>query len=99
MSVHLGLSAPNQGFGSYKFHRHFPLSQDDLPTHTPSILSFPVLSARSTDTHNQNSGTSPEVAPVPDDGNSRGRESSQAVPEWRMTTEQIACNPEVDYTR
>ncbi|KIP09129.1 hypothetical protein PHLGIDRAFT_18738 [Phlebiopsis gigantea 11061_1 CR5-6] len=84
---------------SYKFHRHFPLSQYDLPTHTPSILSFPVLSAGSSDTHDQNSGTSPEVAPGPDDGNSRARQSSQAVPEWRMTAEQISCNPEVDYTR
>ena len=95
----LGLAQLTKELGSYKFHRHFPLSQYDLPTHTPSILSFPVLSARSSDTHDQNSGTSPEVAPGPDDGNSRARQSSQAVPEWRMTAEQISCNPEVDYTR
>ncbi|KAH7889721.1 nagb/rpia/CoA transferase-like protein [Phlebopus sp. FC_14] len=57
---------------SYKFHRLFPLSQYDLPTHNPSILAFPLTTAN---------------------------ENVSIEPSTNMTHEQIACNPDVDYTR
>ncbi|KAH9951327.1 nagb/rpia/CoA transferase-like protein [Amylocystis lapponica] len=84
---------------SYKFHRLFPLSQYDLPTHTSSILSFPSISQRiapsGSDSTRVPSDRAPAVngtpAPVP------------ALPSMdttmAMTAEQISRNPGVDYTR
>lgn len=75
---------------SYKFHRLFPLSQYDLPSHNSNILSFslPVRSGRSAsvsrpeDNTESSSATLPGPAPV------------------RITQETIAQNnPAVDYTR
>lgn len=83
---------------SYKFHRLFPLSQYDLPTHTPSTLSFPAPSAQS-DTHDPNSGASPEVSPAGAHGNSPASGEPSTAAQWTMTSEQIARNPDVDYTR
>lgn len=81
-------------FLSYKFHRLFPLSQYDLPSHNSKILSFPrlLLSERSsptrTSTHDSTSS-----AQIPTD------EKPDLVPP-KITQEQISeNNPDVDYTR
>jgi translation initiation factor eIF-2B subunit alpha len=73
---------------SYKFHRLFPLSQYDLPTHTSNILSFPLSPGGN-------------VVPPPTTGAIKtAHEKSSNVSHTRqMTSEQIACNPGVDYTR
>ncbi|KAI6150792.1 nagb/rpia/CoA transferase-like protein [Pisolithus tinctorius] len=79
---------------SYKFHRLFPLSQYDLPTHRPNILSFPLMAAP----------TPCRKHPVPlkeqpitaEERNASTLTSSQTR---YMTQEQIARNPDVDYTR
>ncbi|KIJ69434.1 hypothetical protein HYDPIDRAFT_106051 [Hydnomerulius pinastri MD-312] len=76
---------------SYKFHRLFPLSQYDLPTHNPRILAFPLTSATpspntSLQAKNPSIRTANENASIPEQSRS-------------MTHEQIACNPDVDYTR
>ncbi|KAH7930804.1 nagb/rpia/CoA transferase-like protein [Leucogyrophana mollusca] len=72
---------------SYKFHRLFPLSQYDLPTHNPSILSFPLSSAATAVSHSPSS-----IGP------SGGKTLTSEGPRF-MTQEQVACNPDVDYTR
>ncbi|OBZ75740.1 Translation initiation factor eIF-2B subunit alpha [Grifola frondosa] len=81
---------------SYKFHRLFPLSQYDLPTHNPGILAFP---------------SSPQQSPAGDNVLPPGTSSSPVaiadgtpapagiLSERTMTAEQIARNPFVDYTR
>lgn len=74
---------------SYKFHRLFPLSQYDLPSHNPNILSFslPVRAARSASVSR------------PDDANSSPAIRSVRAPVG-ITQETIAQNnPAVDYTR
>ncbi|KIJ17384.1 hypothetical protein PAXINDRAFT_112327 [Paxillus involutus ATCC 200175] len=75
---------------SYKFHRLFPLSQYDLPTHNPGILAFPLTSASSSPNSLQNKNPSIRTA----NENASPPEQSRS-----MTHEQIACNPDVDYTR
>ncbi|RXW24109.1 hypothetical protein EST38_g1715 [Candolleomyces aberdarensis] len=73
---------------SYKFHRLFPLSQYDLPSHNSKILSFlrPVRPARSASVSRPpNTTTDPQSPPT--------------APA-RITQEQISeNNPHVDYTR
>ena len=69
---------------SYKFHRLFPLSQYDLPTHHSGILAFPAA-GRSL-APSQSEPHSPEKKTI-------SRESST------LTPEQISRNPDVDYTR
>ncbi|KAA1471201.1 nagb/rpia/CoA transferase-like protein [Dentipellis sp. KUC8613] len=80
---------------SYKFHRLFPLSQYDLPTHNPGILSFPPPA--------QNADTAATKKPselTPRPSISQLSASSQSSSTQRiMTPEQIAKNPDVDYTR
>lgn len=78
---------------SYKFHRLFPLSQYDLPTHKPNILSFPLALRTpapevALQTKNQSIGTVDKDAHTLASNRTRN-----------MTQEQIACNPDVDYTR
>jgi translation initiation factor eIF-2B subunit alpha len=81
---------------SYKFHRLFPLSQYDLPTHNPSILSFPRTGSPSalnglppsSSVSQQHEGTT-----VPTESR-----SALLLP-LSMTPEQISRNPDVDYTR
>ncbi|KAJ7155994.1 hypothetical protein C8R43DRAFT_998703 [Mycena crocata] len=69
---------------SYKFHRLFPLSQYDLPSHNPRILSFPSPIERD---------QSMEVA------SPKSRSVSGAISS-SITQEDIARNnPDVDYTR
>ncbi|KAI9566454.1 hypothetical protein HD554DRAFT_2275242 [Boletus coccyginus] len=75
---------------SYKFHRLFPLSQYDLPTHNPNILAFPLPSPSSARPASQNK-----------DSSIRTTGENILTPEAprTMTHEQIACHPDVDYTR
>ncbi|KZP02859.1 nagb/rpia/CoA transferase-like protein [Athelia psychrophila] len=83
---------------SYKFHRLFPLSQYDLPTHNPSILSFPrtvpslpgaAALSSFPDAHSERENSAMK---------SRSPTSAISVP-LSMTSEQISRNPDVDYTR
>ncbi|KAH9946193.1 nagb/rpia/CoA transferase-like protein [Epithele typhae] len=69
---------------SYKFHRLFPLSQYDLPTDNPSILSFPTPTGQS--------GGQEGVA-------TGAAGSGSTSSERGMGAEQIRKNPGVDYTR
>ncbi|KAJ7273682.1 hypothetical protein B0H12DRAFT_1285809 [Mycena haematopus] len=72
---------------SYKFHRLFPLSQYDLPSHNPRILSFPTPAEKNRAAE-QVSSVSPNFRSV------SGALSSS------ITQEEIAKNnPDVDYTR
>ncbi|KAH9854139.1 nagb/rpia/CoA transferase-like protein [Lenzites betulinus] len=76
---------------SYKFHRLFPLSQYDLPTHNPNILSF-TTPTQSAGQDGKTATTASAKGPA-----SPGTPPSLAVA--AMTQEQIAKNPGVDYTR
>ncbi|KAJ3814280.1 hypothetical protein EV368DRAFT_71894 [Lentinula lateritia] len=73
---------------SYKFHRMFPLSQYDLPSHNPGVLSFPqALSAR----------TRPASSGLPSESSSSFSSNSSPI---KISQEDIARNnPDVDYTR
>ncbi|KAJ3802896.1 hypothetical protein GGU11DRAFT_445422 [Lentinula aff. detonsa] len=73
---------------SYKFHRMFPLSQYDLPSHNPGVLSFPqTMSARAR----------PASSGLPSKASSVLFDNGSPI---RMTQEDIARNnPDVDYTR
>ncbi|KAF9480138.1 nagb/rpia/CoA transferase-like protein [Pholiota conissans] len=82
---------------SYKFHRLFPLSQYDLPSHNSKILSFPrpLLAERvsliETPPHDSTQATNDASTPTSD--------KPDLVPP-RITQEQISeNNPDVDYTR
>ena len=96
-------------FHSYKFHRLFPLSQYDLPTHTPETLTFPkpVVTSR-----RPNIGTTarpsvisktPEdktIAPVPTPAPEKKESAAgKRMPARTISEEDLALNPEVDYTR
>ncbi|KAF8136329.1 hypothetical protein EV363DRAFT_1319316 [Boletus edulis] len=72
---------------SYKFHRLFPLSQYDLPTHNPNIFAFSLPPSSSTHPMSQNNNSSIQTT-----------DESQSTPRT-MTHERIACHPDVDYTR
>ncbi|KAJ3733031.1 hypothetical protein DFJ43DRAFT_273508 [Lentinula guzmanii] len=73
---------------SYKFHRMFPLSQYDLPSHNPGVLSFPqTMSARAR----------PASSGLPSKASSVLSDNGSPI---RITQEDIARNnPDVDYTR
>ncbi|ESK96947.1 translation initiation factor eif-2b subunit alpha [Moniliophthora roreri MCA 2997] len=80
---------------SFKFHRLFPLSQYDLPTHNSSLFSFPISQQR----HGAPAMSArPSVLPT-----RPGTETSlntKSLPPIKITQEQIAQNnPDVDYTR
>ncbi|KAG8217491.1 hypothetical protein J3R82DRAFT_5637 [Butyriboletus roseoflavus] len=67
---------------SYKFHRLFPLSQYDLPTHNTSILAFPLPSPQPASQNKSSSiRTTAEIKSTPE-------------PPRTMTHEQIACHPD-----
>jgi len=73
---------------SYKFHRLFPLSQYDLPSHNPRILSFPPSIEKVNVMEQPVSSASPDPR------------SASEVLSWSITQEEIAKNnPDVDYTR
>jgi translation initiation factor eIF-2B subunit alpha len=84
---------------SYKFHRLFPLSQYDLPSHNPSILSFrrpnerpPPNSIAKPSPVIKHALTPPHISLM------SSKDSSSDSP--IMTPEQISLNnPDVDYTR
>lgn len=88
---------------SYKFHRLFPLSQYDLPTHNPGTLAFPQsaqrpggeLAARPSLFVSKNSTPSSSIE--------RSTLPTSLLPaatvERTMTADQISKNPDVDYTR
>lgn len=84
---------------SYKFHRLFPLSQYDLPSHNPNIFAFAQPLRPYPRGHTvQNSASSPDLPHAtrgnPDEGYI---ESLSAV---EITQEKIRLNnPDVDYTR
>ncbi|KAI0374795.1 nagb/rpia/CoA transferase-like protein [Pilatotrama ljubarskyi] len=80
---------------SYKFHRLFPLSQYDLPTHNPNILSFATPTARSAG----QDGASATAAPEANTQSSANVGNTSSSAERAMTQDQIAKNPGVDYTR
>ncbi|KAJ8078751.1 translation initiation factor eIF-2B subunit alpha [Marasmius tenuissimus] len=77
---------------SFKFHRLFPLSQDDLPIHNPSLFSFPISQPKAAPPMNAR----PSVF-LPSSGETSTDDAESPI---RFTQEQIAQNnPEVDYTR
>ncbi|KAI4527842.1 nagb/rpia/CoA transferase-like protein [Schizophyllum commune Tattone D] len=72
---------------SYKFHRLFPLSQYDLPTSKPHVLSFLPALQSALPAHAESAEASKA---------SRASEPTSG----RITQEQISqSNPDVDYTR
>jgi len=76
---------------SYKFHRLFPLSQYDLPSHNSKILSFPRPLLADRLPPNQSSSSNESTASTTN--------QPDLVPP-RITQEQISQNnPDVDYTR
>lgn len=86
---------------SYKFHRLFPLSQDDLPTHRPDILSFsrptrkPVAQQITARPSVASFANLPPSTPMVERKTLRfGLHSARM-----MTADQVALNPEVEYTR
>ncbi|KAI0336438.1 nagb/rpia/CoA transferase-like protein [Cubamyces sp. BRFM 1775] len=80
---------------SYKFHRLFPLSQYDLPTHNPNILSFTTPITRSAGQDAASSDAAQEATAT----SQASQGTSSSATERAMTQEQIAKNPGVDYTR
>ncbi|KAK0503231.1 hypothetical protein EDD18DRAFT_624574 [Armillaria luteobubalina] len=86
---------------SYKFHRLFPLSQYDLPSHTPDLLSFSLPKGR----HLRNSSVNPSPKPSSVSGgstleSSAPEDASEPAAKITISQEQIARNnPSVDYTR
>jgi len=82
---------------SYKFHRLFPLSQNDLPTHTENTLAFPQLPDRPPP---QGDPEAPASARRHSQVPSRSLNLVSALAgKLSMTDEQLSQNPEVDYTR
>jgi len=80
---------------SYKFHRLFPLSQYDLPSHNSQILSF----AQTVQPDSPQLIAGNPVDPDSADENSSGTVSGPRVPST-ITQDQICQNnPNVDYTR
>jgi len=99
--------SPRMANYSYKFRRLFPLSQYDLPTHTPGILSFPQSTQPSSDAEIIDTGP---ALPVLEDTSKLQTGSMDrlltptflpqtSVVRHTMTSEQLANNPDVDYTR
>ncbi|TEB35901.1 nagb/rpia/CoA transferase-like protein [Coprinellus micaceus] len=80
---------------SYKFHRLFPLSQYDLPSHNSKILSFssPPRPARSASITRSSKDSQSTAEPTAEDV------ATELAP-TRLTQDQISeNNPHVDYTR
>ena len=86
---------------SYKFHRSFPLSQYDLPTHNSRILSFAQPTKRAATEQIQVSAQVTDVldrTTASDEHVPISALLSVASPQRTMTSEQISRNPDVDYT-
>ncbi|KAF9519976.1 hypothetical protein BS47DRAFT_1370529 [Hydnum rufescens UP504] len=90
---------------SYKFLRSFPLSQYDLPSHSPNVLRVPTQHAsKSSTSASRNSTSSIKSARSsnrchPMGSRTMGNKSSASYIPLTMTVDQLANNPEVDYTR
>lgn len=88
---------------SYKFHRLFPLSQYDLPTHTSNILSFPRQPTRPSNSNVARPSVFVPMSPIspikPKLPPPSASAHSLSYSEFAMSPEQIRLNPEVDYTR
>ncbi|KAF8323190.1 nagb/rpia/CoA transferase-like protein [Clavulina sp. PMI_390] len=94
---------------SYKFLRSFPLSQYDLPTSKKNILTVPTqrpAQSRTARSTNSDPPTTPMATSGPSfltpNGSSASRTSyfsPSSLPTLTMTAEQVANNPELDYTR
>jgi len=86
---------------SYKFHRLFPLSQYDLPSHNSRIFSFPgpiQSSPFPSSSTRLTPGIREGVLAVPQDNGSEN--DVQPVMLGKITQEQVSRdNPDVDYTR
>lgn len=85
---------------SYKFHRLFPLSQYDLPTHNPGTLSFPQLPQK----QDTESVSVPLISSAPKIMTGGPPSTANILlptlsVQCTMTAEQISKNPDVDYTR
>ncbi|KAF9653076.1 nagb/rpia/CoA transferase-like protein [Thelephora ganbajun] len=81
---------------SFKFRRLFPLSQYDLPTHGPGVLPFPR--------HIPEAPPAPLIngQPLVDEFKDAMFPVSISTGSWTqksMSAEQVALNPEVDYTK
>lgn len=91
-------SLDNLGFHfhivSFKFRRLFPLSQYDLPTHGPGVLPFPRHVPPPASAIN---GQPPSDEPK--DAVSTANSCTGFFTRRSMSAEQIALNPEVDYTK
>ncbi|KAL0946929.1 hypothetical protein HGRIS_013089 [Hohenbuehelia grisea] len=82
---------------SFKFHRLFPLSQYDLPSHKPDILSFrhPKWRQSRTGLSEQPNKADSQTAGSP----ALGRGAQTTAPTSITQEEIFQCNPDVDYTR
>lgn len=81
---------------SYKFHRLFPLSQYDLPSHKPDILSFtnPLFNSKplAADAEHEDGIT-------PSDISNADTHKARSVPLSISQEDIYRNNPDVDYTR
>ncbi|PFH54381.1 hypothetical protein AMATHDRAFT_72868 [Amanita thiersii Skay4041] len=88
---------------SYKFHRLFPLSQYDLPSHKGRILSFPHIGQLlpSTQVPRISRPTAQSsLLQTPQDVSNLTEPVPSSIITTKITQEQIAQNnPDVDYTR
>lgn len=75
---------------SYKFHRLFPLSQFDLPTHTEETLSIKFIGKP--DHREPTPTSSPRVV-------AGMHKSFPDQSQYHMSREEIEKNPDVDYTK
>lgn len=85
------------GYRSYKFHRLFPLSQYDLPSHNHRVLSFSTPQQPSVRLTSRPSATQSIGSTL---GDATGADDSDPSVIIKITQEKIAQNnPDVDYTR
>ncbi|KAF8318627.1 uncharacterized protein EI90DRAFT_2930077 [Cantharellus anzutake] len=86
---------------SYKFLRSFPLSQYDLPIHNSSVLRLPTQKPSHPSTLTVSHGSPAVYAPPAAERPAAPHLSdhSSPAPTLTMTPEQLANNPDVDYTR
>lgn len=88
---------------SYKFHRLFPLSQYDLPTHNPGTLAFPQSAQRPVGELGARPSIYASNKSMPSPSIERSSVPTSLLPagtiERTMTADQISKNPDVDYTR
>lgn len=80
---------------SYKFHRLFPLSQYDLPSHNARLFSFPSPSQTSAPSEH-----TPRTESILSLSHEMSAPNTQPINTGKITQEQISQeNPDVDYTR